>query len=64
GTSITQVFREANQAWQEVEPVASSILNAAMDAIATQISLPPPPHPNALPILVFNPLNWQRSEVV
>ncbi len=64
GTSITQVFLEANQAWQEVAQVASKILNAAMEAIATQISLPPPPHPNALPILVFNPLNWQRSEVV
>jgi alpha-mannosidase len=64
GTSITQVFVEANQAWQEVEQVSKAILAAAMEAIATLISLPPPPHPNASPIIIFNPLNWQRSEVV
>ncbi|MFB2980089.1 alpha-mannosidase [Microseira sp. BLCC-F43] len=64
GTSITQVFVEANQVWQEVEQVATQILEASLDQIATQISLPPPPHPDALPIIIFNPLNWQRSEVV
>ncbi len=64
GTSITQVFLEANQVWHQVAQVAKGILNAAIDAIASQISLPPPPHPHALPIIVFNPLNWQRSEVV
>ena len=64
GTSITQVFEEANLAWQEVEQVASNILQGALSAIAKRISLPPPPHPHALPIIIFNPLNWQRSEVV
>ena len=64
GTSIPQVFVEANEAWQEVEQVSSEILEASLKAIASHITLPPPPQPDAKPILIFNPLNWQRSEIV
>jgi len=64
GTSINQVFVEANQAWQEVERVGWEILENAWRAIASQIAFPPPPKPGALPIVVFNSLNWHRSEVV
>ncbi|MBD1881749.1 alpha-mannosidase [Coleofasciculus sp. FACHB-T130] len=64
GSSIPQVFVDANQAWQEVEQVGSEIVQQALSAIATSIALPPPPQPDALPVIVFNSLNWQRSEVV
>ncbi len=64
GTSIPEVFVEANQAWQEVEQVGLEILQESLKAIASQIALPPPPQPDAQPIIVFNPLNWQRSELV
>ncbi|MDB9512520.1 alpha-mannosidase [Kamptonema animale CS-326] len=64
GSSIGEVYVEANQGWAEVERVGEEILTAAMDAIASQITLPPPPHPQAQPILIFNTLNWSRSEVV
>jgi alpha-mannosidase len=64
GTSIPEVFVEANEAWQEVEQVGLMILEESLSAIASQITLPPPPQPNAQPIIVFNPLNWQRSELV
>jgi alpha-mannosidase len=64
GTSIPEVFVEANKAWQEVEQVGLKILEESLDAIANCIALPSPPHPDAQPIIVFNPLNWQRSEVV
>ncbi|MCL1466903.1 alpha-mannosidase, partial [Argonema galeatum] len=64
GTSIQSVFVEANRAWQEVEEVGSEILDRGLSAIASQIALPPPPHPDALPLVVFNPLNWDRSQVV
>ncbi|HBL11096.1 MAG TPA: alpha-mannosidase [Cyanobacteria bacterium UBA11162] len=64
GTSIPEVFVEANQAWQEVEEVSSKLLETSLNAIASQIILPPPPQPNAQPIIIFNPLNWNRSEVV
>ncbi|MFB8787714.1 MAG: alpha-mannosidase [Potamolinea sp.] len=64
GTSIPEVFVEANQAWEEVEEVGLEILNKSLGAIASQITLPSPPQPNAQPIIVFNSLNWPRSEVV
>ncbi len=64
GTSIPEVFVEANKAWQEVEQVGNEILDNSLSAIASQISLPIPPQPNAIPIVVFNSLNWERSEIV
>ncbi|NET54903.1 MAG: alpha-mannosidase [Symploca sp. SIO2E6] len=64
GTSIPQVFVDANEAWQEVEQVTLGILEASLSAIASQITLPPPPQADAQPIIIFNPLNWQRSELV
>lgn len=64
GASIPQVYVDANQSWQEVDQMGSEILDRSLRAIASQIAFPPPPQPNAVPIVVFNPLNWQRSEVV
>jgi len=64
GTSIPEVFVEANQAWQDVEQVGLEIVEASLKAIASQIALPPPPQPDTQPIVVFNPLNWQRSELI
>jgi len=64
GSSIPPVYVEANSSWQEVEHVGGEILQQSLRAIASQITLPTPPHPEAQPILVFNPLNWKRSEVV
>jgi len=64
GTSIPEVFVEANQAWKEVEEVGLEILEKSLKAIASQITLPPPPQRDAQPIIVFNSLNWPRSEVV
>jgi len=64
GTSIPEVFVEANRDWQQVEQIGKKILDESLDAIASQITLPPPPYPNVQPIIIFNSLNWQRSEVV
>ena len=64
GTSINQVYVDALPTWQEVEKVGNEILQKSLRAIASTISLPEPPQPDGLPIVVFNPLNWQRSEVV
>jgi alpha-mannosidase len=64
GTSIEGVFTEANQTWQEVAQLAARILQKSLQTIAAQIILPPPPQPQAKPILIFNSLNWNRSEVV
>ncbi|GAX43156.1 glycosyl hydrolase 38 protein [Tolypothrix sp. NIES-4075] len=64
GSSIPEVYTDALPTWQEVEEVGSKILQNSLSAIASHITLPEPPHPDSLPIFVFNSLNWQRSEVV
>lgn len=64
GSSIPQVYLDANSCWREVEQVGSEILEQSLSAIASQINLPTPPQLEARPIVVFNCLNWQRSEVV
>ncbi|MBW4445899.1 MAG: alpha-mannosidase [Spirirestis rafaelensis WJT71-NPBG6] len=64
GSSITEVYTDALPTWQEVEKVGSKILQNSLSAIASHITLPEPPQPESLPVIVFNSLNWQRSEVV
>jgi len=64
GTSISEVFVEANQKWEEVVRVGEKILRESLRAIASYITLPLPLHPTAKPIYIFNSLNWKRSEVV
>ncbi len=64
GTSIPEVFQEANQDWQTVQEEGNLILAQALEAITHQIKLPIPPQVNAKPVIIFNSLNWQRSETV
>ncbi|WP_071191485.1 alpha-mannosidase [Trichormus sp. NMC-1] len=64
GTSITQVYEDALPEWEQVEQVGNHILDESLSAIASHISLPQPPQPNSIPIIIFNSLNWQRCEVV
>ncbi len=64
GSAIAQVYTDANLAFAEVDRACREILLKSLDAISAQISLPNPPAPDAQPILIFNTLNWSRSEVV
>ncbi|WP_242043339.1 alpha-mannosidase [Leptolyngbya sp. FACHB-671] len=64
GSSIAEVFDDANQAWIKAEQIGEELLVKALEAIATQIHLPAPLQPDCQPIVVFNSLNWARSEVV
>jgi len=64
GTSIPEVFERANSEWDAALSVSEEIVTASLNAIATCIQLPPPPHPDAKPLFVFNSLNWTRSQVV
>ncbi|MCY7279030.1 MAG: glycosyl hydrolase-related protein, partial [Phormidesmis sp. CAN_BIN44] len=61
GSSITQVFVDANQEWEECDRICSTIIHQSLEAIAHQINLPAPPCPEAKAIVVFNPSNWERS---
>ena len=64
GSAIAPVYADANLAFAEVDRTCREILIKSLDAISAQISLPSPPRPDAQPILIFNTLNWSRSEVV
>jgi alpha-mannosidase len=64
GSSINAVYQDANPAWQRAIHTAKTLTNQALQALAAQVSRPAPPSPNAVPIIVFNPLNWERSAIV
>ncbi|AFY60066.1 alpha-mannosidase [Synechococcus sp. PCC 6312] len=64
GSAIPEVYQEANQAWTEVIETATHLLEIAQVQILNQIQLPEPPVPGAYGVVVFNSLNWPRSEVV
>ena len=63
GTSIPEVFTEADRDWSTAIEIGESVRRWALKAIADSIDLPEAP-PNARPIVVFNSLNGQRSQVV
>lgn len=64
GTAIPEVFTEANRDWKTVREIGNQVLAESIEAIASKIHLPKPPHPAAEPILVFNPLSWSRNSVI
>ena len=64
GTSIPEVFVEANQNWHHAIIQGEEILDNSLKAIASCICLPKPPFSNAKPLIIFNTLNWPRTEVV
>ncbi|HEY9877104.1 MAG TPA: alpha-mannosidase, partial [Leptolyngbyaceae cyanobacterium] len=64
GSSIPEVFEEANKNWQLALQSAGTLLESALQAISNCINFPSPPVPNAHPIVVFNSLNWDRTELV
>jgi alpha-mannosidase len=64
GSAIPEVYADADRDWQAVAQVGSQLLESALTTICQHIALPPSPLPKALPIAVFNALNWERSALV
>ena len=77
GSSIPEVYIDANSAWLEVEGAGTEILERAMEAIAAQVleykvlenieqktTTASAPKFEARPLVIFNSLNWSRSQVV
>lgn len=64
GSSIPEVYIDANREWKEAEKITTQILTEALKAITNKITIPKPPQPDAVPIVIFNTLNWQRSQIV
>ena len=63
GTSIPKVFTEANRDWETAIEIGENVRKSALLAIAENIDLSKAP-PDAKPLVVFNSLNWRRSQVV
>jgi len=61
GSSIPEVFEDANRDWQAALTCGKAILQSALQAIAAQISLPGDRPGTA--IAVFNSLNWKRTAI-
>jgi alpha-mannosidase len=68
GSSIPEVFEEANQAWIEAIATSSKLTDQALSHLSQTIDLQPPHHSqkfrSCYPLLVFNALNWVRSQAV
>jgi alpha-mannosidase len=64
GTAIEPVYVTANEAWENVERVTTQIISDALNEISDRIALIPPPHSGNCPIVIFNPSNWQRTELI
>ncbi len=64
GSSIPEVYAEVNLTWQQVQHTATTLRNQSLRAIAQCLIYPARPHPAAQPVVVFNSLNWGRSQLV
>ncbi|MDJ0555964.1 MAG: alpha-mannosidase [Microcoleaceae cyanobacterium MO_207.B10] len=70
GSAIPEAYVDANQNWQEVERLGKEILAEAMGRVASYIDVSLPFDFDSAqgrvvyPVIVFNSLSWQRSELV
>jgi alpha-mannosidase len=64
GTAIEPVYVTANDGWLEVERATTQMISDALGQIGDRINIPIPPVEGAIPIVIFNALNWERSEVI
>ncbi len=62
GTSIPSVYQDANRYYESVLKDGSFLLNTALATINRQIDTSPARE--ALPITVYNPLAWKRTDLV
>lgn len=64
GSSIPEVYSDAEPEWEAIQSIGNQVLHQALHQLYHHIPLPPPPTTDAIAIILFNPLNWTRSEVV
>jgi len=64
GTSIPEVFTEANEKWQKVIVSAETMISHSLQKLASYIALKNLPSQESKAILIFNSLNWCRSDFV
>ncbi|MBS7617955.1 alpha-mannosidase [Candidatus Bathyarchaeota archaeon] len=60
GTSIEEVYIQAEKDYEEVYKISRRVLEKALNVITSKVNT----KCEGLPIVVFNPLSWCRSDVV
>ena len=61
GAGIGATYREARERLAPVAQVTSQTMEAALAALAARLDTGPGPHPS---LVVYNPLAWERTDVV
>ena len=64
GSAIPQVFVDANRDWAAVKAIGQQALTHALEALAQHLPRPPAPSATAIPVIVFNSLNWDRAALI
>jgi alpha-mannosidase len=67
GSGIGVIYKDAQRDFDEVFHVDNEVLAAALQTIASQINTEPyfgGADPSIVPIIVFNPEGWSRSETI
>ena len=60
GSSIPEVYEDANREWAVVDRLGQSVLGAALESVATRLAV----SHGMMAIVVFNSHSWTRTEVV
>ncbi|EAZ92603.1 alpha-mannosidase [Crocosphaera chwakensis] len=64
GTAIKDVFVQANEEWKAVQSIGNTLLKSALEKIISYIQVPAITGIEGKSIIIFNSLNWERSQIV
>ncbi|MBT9317520.1 alpha-mannosidase [Leptothoe spongobia] len=60
GSSIPEVFQDANREWAKIQELGQIVLTSALDHLVSCIKMPD----GIEPLVIFNSHSWPRTEVV
>ena len=63
GSSIPEVYKDAREHHRWIQSEAKKLINSGLEFLGSKINTTPPEQ-GMEPVLVFNPLGWERSDVV
>jgi alpha-mannosidase len=63
GTGIKEVYQDADVHFAQIQERTGELLNSSLSALADKINARPP-RPNLHSLTVFNPLGWERKDLV
>jgi alpha-mannosidase len=64
GSAIQPVYVTANEEWLLGQELTTQLINRSLTTLCQQLNLVPPLPPEAVPLVIFNSLNWSRTAVI